>query len=100
MSYKELEEIERIHSSWSMMDKVARLAYLRGEWNRLNEMARCFGLYLQSKGRFITNEDRTKGLHLVEMLDAVKSEGEKTQAEFNTEWWNEWRKQVAKILLG
>ena len=89
-----------MHSSWSMMDKVAKMAYLRGEWNRLNDMARRYGLYLQSKGGFITDEDRTKGLHLIEMLDAVKSEGEKTQAEFNTEWRNEWRKQFAKILMG
>lgn len=100
MSYKELEEIERIHSSWSMMDKVARLAYLRGEWKRLNDMAYRYGLYLQSKGGIITDEERTTAIHLVEMLDSVQEEGEKTQAEFNSEWCNELRKQAAKIFLG
>ena len=36
MSYQEFEEIERMHSFWSMIDKVARMAYLkrgrRSDW--------------------------------------------------------------------
>lgn len=100
MSYQDFEEIERLHGYSSMLDKVNRMAYLRGEWNHLNDMAHRYGLYLQSKGGFITDEERTKVLHLVEMLDAVKSEGEKTQAEFNTEWRNELWKHVAKCLFG
>lgn len=83
-----------------MLDKVNRMAYLKREWKRLNDMAYRYGLYLQSKGGIITDEERTTALHLVEMLDSVKEEGEKTQAEFNSEWCNELRKQAAKIFWG
>lgn len=100
MSYQNFEEIDRLHSYCSMMDKIARMAYLKSEKKRLDDMAYRYGLYLQSKGGFITDEERTMALHLVEMLDSVQEEGEKTQAEFNSEWRNELRKQAAKILLG
>lgn len=100
MPHIDFEEIERLHSYSSMLDKVNRMAYLKREWKRLNDMAYRYGFYLQSKGGFITDEERTMALHLVEMLDSVQEEGEKTQADFNTEWWNEWRKQITKILFG
>lgn len=100
MTNQNFEEIERMHNYSSMLDKVNRMAYLKREWKHLNDMACRYGFYLQNKGGYITDEERTTALHLVEMLDSVQEEGEKTQAEFNTEWWNEWRKQVAKILFG
>lgn len=100
MTHNDFEEIERLHSYSSMLDKVNRMAYLKREWKRLNDMAYRYGFYLQSKGGFITDEERTMALHLVEMLDSVQEEGEKTQAEFNSEWCNELRKQAAKIFLG
>ena len=98
MSYQNFEEIERIHSCWSMMDKVARMAYLMGEKKRLNDLAYQYGLYLQSKGGFITAEERTKAMHLIEMINSVQAEGEKVNAEFRNEWWNEWRKQADQML--
>ena len=100
MGYQEFEEIERMHSCWSMMDKVARMAYLKGEKKRLDDMAYQYGLYLRSKGGLITDEERTKGMHLIEMIDAVQTEGEKVNAEFRNEWWNEWRMQAARMLRG
>jgi hypothetical protein len=100
MGYQEFEEIERVHSCWSMMDKVARMAYLKGEKKRLDDMAYQYGLYLRSKGGLITDEERTKGMHLIEMIDTVQAEGEKVNAEFRNEWWNEWRKQAVHLLRG
>ena len=44
MSYQEFEEIERMHSCWSMMDKVARMTYLKGEKKRLDDVAYRYGL--------------------------------------------------------
>lgn len=38
-------------------------------------------LYLQSKGGFITEEESTRAVHLVEMIDAVQAEGEKVNSE-------------------
>lgn len=87
-----------MHSCWSMMDKVARMAYLKGEKKRLDDMAYQYGLYLRSKGGLITDEERMKGMHLIEMIDAVLAEGEKVNPEFRNEWWNEWRKQTARML--
>ena len=56
MTYHDFEEIDRIHRYCSMMDKIARMAYLNGEKKRLDDMAYQYGLYLQSKGGFITEE--------------------------------------------
>ena len=89
MTYSVFEDIEKIHSCWSMMDKVARMAYLKGEKKRLDDMAYQYGLYLRSKGSLITEEERMKGKHLIEMIDAVQSEGEKVYSEFNNEWRTE-----------
>ncbi len=100
MSYQNFEEIDRLHSYCSMMDKIARMAYLKGEKKRLDDMAYQYGLYLQSKSGFITEEERTRAVHLVKMIDAVQAEGEKVYSEFNSEWWNESRKQVTKALFG
>lgn len=76
------------------------MAYLKGEKKRLDDMAYRYGLYLRSKGGLITDEERTKGMHLIEMIDAVQAEGERVSSEFNNEWWSEWQKQVAKALFG
>ena len=95
MTYHDFEEIDRIHSCSSIMDKIARMAYLNDEKKRLDDMAYQYGFYLQSKGGFITEEERTRAVYLVEMIDAVQAEGEKLNSEFSNEWWNEWRKQVA-----
>ena len=88
-----------MHSCWSMMDKVARMAYLNGEKKRLDDMAYWYGSYLRSKGGMITDEERMKGMHLIEMIDAVQAEGEKVNADYRNEWWNEWRKQVSSEMF-
>ena len=100
MTNQNFEEIERMHSYSSMMDKISRMAYLKGEKKRLDDMAYRYGLYLQSKGGFITAEERTKAMHLIEMIDVVQAEGEKVNAEFRNEWWNEWRKKAVQMLRG
>ena len=99
MTYTDFEEIERIHSQWSMLDKISKMAYLRNEYQRLESIAYQFGFYLKSKGGYITDEERKLLQYLVEMMDSIKSEEEKIQAEFNNEWWNEWRKEVAKVIF-
>ena len=88
-----------MHSYSSMMDKISRMAYLKGEKKRLNNLAYQYGLYLQSKGGFITAEELTKAMHLIEMINSVQAEGERMNAEFSNEWRNEWRKEVAKAIM-
>ena len=92
-----LEEIEQIHAQSSMMDKVARVLYLQGEWKRLDSMAYQLGRLYQMKGYF-TPEEMTCACHILEMIDAVQSEGQRLRSEFTNEWWNEWQKEVLKLL--
>lgn len=91
------EEIERIHSYSSMMDKIARIAYLQGEWKRLDNSAYQLGLSYQAKGYF-TPEEQQSANHILQMMDAVQSEGQRLQSEYSSEWWNEWRKEVTKAI--
>ena len=79
MTYTDFEEIERIHSQWSMLDKISKMAYLRNEYQRLDSIAYQFGFYLKSKGGYITDEERKLLQYLVEMMDSIKSEEERSK---------------------
>ena len=74
MPNTDFSEIERLHSEWSRMDKVARLAYLKGQWDSLNKMAYRYGMYLKSRTR-ITQAERQYAQYLVEMINSVDAEG-------------------------
>ena len=76
MPNTDFSEIERLHSEWSRMDKVARLAYLKGQWDSLNKMAYRYGMYLKSRTR-ITQAERQYAQYLVEMINTVDAEGAK-----------------------
>ena len=45
-----IEVIDRMHSYSSMMDKISRMSYLRGEQNHLEEMSRQLFLSYRIKG--------------------------------------------------
>lgn len=94
MPYNYFEEIEKIHSRWSLSDKVVKLAFLRGQWQRLNQIAIQIGNYFKSKGS-ITQEERQKALKLIEMIDSVEIEGLKTEKELA----DELKKELVKILI-
>lgn len=74
MPNTDFSEIERLHSAWSRMDKVARLAYLKGQWDSLNQMAYQYGMYLK-KRTSITQTERQYAQYLVEMINSVDAEG-------------------------
>lgn len=88
------KEIEKMHFQWSMSGKVAKLAYLRGQWQRLNQIAIQIGNYFKAKGS-ITQEERHKALQLIEMIDSAETEGVKTEKELAEEW----KKELVKILI-
>ena len=94
MPYNYFEEIEKIHSRWSLSDKVVKLAFLRGQWQRLNQIAIQIGNYFKSKGS-ITQEERQKALKLIEMIDSVEIEVLKTEKELA----DELKKELVKILI-
>lgn len=84
MSNTIFEEIERLHSECSLMEKSARVAYLRGKWQRLNALAYQYGLYLNSKPH-ITDAERQQAIWLLNEMDAVQNEGQKANMDLAKE---------------
>ena len=74
------EEIETLHSECSKLDKVTRILFLKGQWNRLNRCAVQMSEYLRLKGT-ISPEERVLAQKLIEMINEVSAEGPKTQNE-------------------
>ena len=74
MPNTDFSEIERLYSAWSRMDKMARLAYLKGQWDSLNQMAYQYGMYLKNRTS-ITPVERQYAQYLVDMINSVDAEG-------------------------
>lgn len=74
------------------------MSYLRGEQNHLEEMSRQLFLSYRIKG-YLTQEEIRCAIQIQEMIASVQVEGEKANAEFNMEWWNEFKKELAKAIL-
>lgn len=89
-----LQSIDQLHSECSRMDKVARLAFLKGQWNRLNQMAWQYGAYLQGRVG-ITQEERQYAQQLIDMINEVKAEGVKAENDLR----NEMLKGLANALM-
>lgn len=62
------------------MDKVTRLAYLKGQWDSLNQMAYQYGMYLKNRSS-ITQAERQYAQYLVDMINSVDAEGIKVMNE-------------------
>ena len=88
------QDIENLYSQWSLMDKAARLGYLRGQWNRLNQLAYQYGMYLQGRVG-ITQAERQYAQNLMEMLNSVEAEGTSVTNDLK----NEVLKELTKILI-
>lgn len=87
------QTIEHLHSECSRMDKVARLAYLRGQWNRLNQMACQYAMYLQGRAR-ITQTERDSAQRLIEMIKSVEAEGVKVENDLRNDALKELMKAI------
>ena len=95
MPTTDFSEIERLHSEWSRMDKVARLAYLKGQWDNLNKMAYQYGMYLKSRTS-ITEVERRYAQHLVDMINSVDAEGAKLIEDIRNDVLKELGKRLMK----
>lgn len=94
MSNIDFSEIERLHSKWSRMDKMARLAYLKGQWDSLNQMAYQYGMYLRNRTS-ITQTERQYARYLVDMINSVDAEG----AQLKDDLRNDALKEIIKRFL-
>ena len=80
----DFSEIERLYSEWSRMDKMARLAYLKGQWDSLNQMAYQYGMYLKSRTS-ITQAERQYAQYLVDMINSVDADGAQLMDELRND---------------
>lgn len=83
-----------MHSECSGMDKLTRLAYLKGQWNRLNQMAWQYGAYLQCR-MSITPTERQYANYLIVMINEVETEGKKVENDLQKDVL----KELAKVLV-
>ena len=87
------KEIERLHSEWSRMGKMTRLAYLKGQWNSLNQMACQYRMYLKNRTS-ITQAERQYAQYLIDMIYSVDAEGTKLMNDLR----NDFLKEIVKRL--
>ena len=76
-----LQEIDRLHTECSKMDKVSRISYLLGWRKRLFSMADQMATYVACKGSRMTPNERALAQNLLEMIDAVNEEGRRTSSK-------------------
>ena len=62
------EDLERLRSECSMMEKAAKVVYLRRRLQQLNDMAYQMTIYLRSKG-YTTDTEKQQAMWLI---DAIK----------------------------
>ena len=93
MPNTDFSKIERLYSEWSRMDKMARLAYLKGQWNSLNQMACQYGMYLKNRTS-ITLAERQYAQYLVDMINSGDAEGAKVMNDLR----NDALKEIVKRL--
>lgn len=85
-----LQEINRLHSECSKMDKASRIAFLLGYRKQLYSMADQMATYVAYKGGRMTPMERVQAQNLLEMIDAVNEEGRKTSNELVNEAFLGW----------
>lgn len=88
-----IQQIDHLHSQCSLMDKMGRVAYLCGQYQRLNQLAYRYGMYLQRKG-FISPYERQHAQQLIDMINSVQSKG----VEANKDLSNEMLKELTKCI--
>lgn len=90
------ENLERLRSECSLMDKAAKVAYLRGKLQQLNNMAYQMTLYIRSKG-YTTESKKQQALWLIDAINTVQNEGQKASRELVNEGSMEMVKRMMKM---
>lgn len=88
--------IDQLHSEWSMMDKAAKLMWLKQQQNQLYSMADQMAKSIRLRGGRMTEAEKTEAKKLLEMIDAVNAEGIKTTNELR----NNIMKELMKGIMG
>lgn len=78
------EDLERLRSECSMMEKAAKVVYLRRRLQQLNDMAYQMTIYLRSKG-YTTDTEKQQAMWLIDAINAVQNEGQQASRELANE---------------
>ena len=95
MSNTPFEDLERLRSECSMMDKAAKVVYLRGRLQQLNDMAYQMTMYLRSKG-YTTDAEKQQAMWLIDAIKAVHKEGQQASRELANEGLMEMVKRMMR----
>lgn len=77
-----IQTIDQLHSQWSMMDKAAKLVWLKQQQNQLNALANQMSYSISIRGGRMTDAEKQYAQKLLEMIGAVNAEGSKVSDEF------------------
>lgn len=80
-----IQTIDQLHSQWSMMDKAARLVWLKQQQSQLNALANQMSYCISLRGGRMTDAEKQYANKLLEMIDAVNEEGTKVSNEFRND---------------
>lgn len=79
------QTINQLYSQWSMMDKAAKLVWLKQQQNQLNALANQMSYSISLRGGRMTDAEKQYAQKLLEMIDAVNEEGTKVSDEFRND---------------
>lgn len=96
MSNNIFQDIDRLHSELSKMDKVTKLAKLTEEKIRLNRLTNELAQKVYICGGFSSDAERDYARKLLEMLNEIDREGQETTRDIA----NEAVKELTKMLHG
>ena len=77
-----IQTIDHLHSQCTMMDKAAKLVWLKQQQKQLNALASQMSYNISLRGGRMTDAEKQYSKKLLEMIDAVNSEGAKVSNEF------------------
>jgi len=86
-----LKTIDQLHSEWSMIDKTTKWVWLKQRQNELYALADQMATRIRLRGGKMTEAEKAEAKKLLEMIDAVNTEGIKTT--------NDIRRDILKELM-
>lgn len=87
-----IQTIDQLHSQWSMMDKAAKLVWLKQQQYQLNALANQISYSICLRGGRMTGAEKQCASILLEMIDAVNVEGAMVSNEFRGDLLKEFLK--------
>lgn len=93
----DLDKAEQFHAQWSLLEKAAKLAYVRKQWQTINEMITRVARYFSFAGRYMTPDEATQFNMLLEMRASLRKEGQMASEELANEALHELLKNLLKV---